>query len=82
MARVTIAALQAEIAALQVRNIELSAELEVLRTRHNAPSVVRKDARTLYVNGHPRVTYFKASEAYKGMRAAQERGHRALYVPA
>ena len=72
MARVTIAALQAEIAVLRAQ----------LQAKATAPSVVRKDARTLYVNGHPRVTYFKASEAYKGMRAAQERGHRAVYVPA
>jgi hypothetical protein len=70
MARVTIASLQAEIAVLRAQ----------LQAR--TPSAVRKDARTLYVNGHPRVTYFKASEAYKGMRAAQARGHRAVYVPA
>lgn len=73
MARVTIASLQAEIAVLR-------AQLQATKTAALSPW--RKDARTLYVNGHPRVTYFKASEAYKGMRAAQERGHRAVYVQA
>ena len=74
MARITIAALQAEIAALRT-------ELSALRTAPCAPSAYRKNAATLYVDGHPRVTYFTHSEAYRVMKEAKARGHSALYKP-
>lgn len=74
MARVTIAALQAEIAALR-------SELSALRTAPCAPSAYRKNAATLIVNGKPRVTYFTHSEAYRVMKLAKAAGHTAMYRP-
>lgn len=82
MARITIASLQAQLVTAKAENDALRAQLSELSTKPRKPSAWRENARVLYVNGHPRVTYFKPSEAYKGMRAAQERGHRAVYLPA